>query len=545
MDGRFELRRQRRMAMRGVPERLGLRFADGHIEMRSKPNGTAAGVNFEWRGYATVYGAEFDMWDQNGDPFTEDVAQGAARRSLANPNLDVPFLIGHNDAGIPLARTKSGTMRLAEDSHGVFTHVPSMDGRREEVRALASAVERGDLDEMSLAFVCLRQQWDAAYEHRTVLEMDLHRGDVCAVTHGANPATAGASMTSVEQLAFRRPAAIGGPVLLGRERRMPTQPYGRGADEHVTCPQCQSGNDADANACDQCGCGLRASMPYFPDPDDSQQCPWCQLWNAADAKVCDQCGRGLTFDRDEDDPGYSPMMDWSDGRLRERRAAMATASINDLPDSAFAWIEPGGSKDAEGKTTPRSLRHFPVHDAAHVRNALARAPQSPFGEEAMPKIREAAKRFGVEVSGQEPRAAGRPLARRASAAEDTDLAAAADYNAAAAAHDPVTGIHTHDHGDGEGGGHSHPHMHDGDAAHGHTHSGGTDARVVVDDSTGIPGEETQLSAARKLQMMARALELEELAAVTPRAARRVSSELAGRGYPGVQAGEERPCPLST
>ena len=78
-------------------------------------------------------------------------------------------------------------------------------------------------------------------------------------------------------------------------------------------------------------------------------------------------------------------------------AELTTSSINDLPDSAFAYIEPGG-KVVDGKTEPRSLRHFPVHDAAHVRNALARAPQSPFGEKAMPKIRAAAKKFGVQVS---------------------------------------------------------------------------------------------------------------------------------------------------
>ena len=81
------------------------------------------------------------------------------------------------------------------------------------------------------------------------------------------------------------------------------------------------------------------------------------------------------------------------------RAQMTTQSINDLPDSDFAYIEPGGSKDASGKTTPRSLRHFPIHDAAHVRNALARAPQSPFGEKAMPAIRKAAKKFGIDVGG--------------------------------------------------------------------------------------------------------------------------------------------------
>ncbi len=75
-----------------------------------------------------------------------------------------------------------------------------------------------------------------------------------------------------------------------------------------------------------------------------------------------------------------------------------TQAINDLPDSAFAYIEPGGSKDSEGKTTPRELRHFPLHDKAHVQNALSRAPQSPFGDKAMPKIRAAAQKMGIEVA---------------------------------------------------------------------------------------------------------------------------------------------------
>lgn len=76
---------------------------------------------------------------------------------------------------------------------------------------------------------------------------------------------------------------------------------------------------------------------------------------------------------------------------------MTAAAQNDLPDSAFAYIEPGGTKDSSGKTVPRSLRHFPVHDPAHVRNALARMNQSPFGDKAKGKIMGAAKRFGIHV----------------------------------------------------------------------------------------------------------------------------------------------------
>lgn len=60
--------------------------------------------------------------------------------------------------------------------------------------------------------------------------------------------------------------------------------------------------------------------------------------------------------------------------------------INNLPDSAFALILPGGTKE-DGKTTPRSLRKFPHHrmdgsiDLPHLRNANARVPQSDLTEE--------------------------------------------------------------------------------------------------------------------------------------------------------------------
>lgn len=78
--------------------------------------------------------------------------------------------------------------------------------------------------------------------------------------------------------------------------------------------------------------------------------------------------------------------------------ALLTGSARDnLPDSDFAYIEPGGSKDSSGKTTPRSKRHFPIQDAEHVRDALARIAQgAQFGQDALPKVRAAAKRFGID-----------------------------------------------------------------------------------------------------------------------------------------------------
>jgi len=82
-----------------------------------------------------------------------------------------------------------------------------------------------------------------------------------------------------------------------------------------------------------------------------------------------------------------------------------TAYINDLPDSCFAYIEPGGKKDNKDKTVPRSLRHLPYKDEngkvdlPHLRNALARLSQSNLSAEAKAKARAkliaAAKEHGV------------------------------------------------------------------------------------------------------------------------------------------------------
>lgn len=64
------------------------------------------------------------------------------------------------------------------------------------------------------------------------------------------------------------------------------------------------------------------------------------------------------------------------------KATWTAAYVNDLSDGSFLFIESGGKKDSDGKTVPRSLRHFPYKDAngkidlPHLRNAIARIPQS-------------------------------------------------------------------------------------------------------------------------------------------------------------------------
>jgi len=86
------------------------------------------------------------------------------------------------------------------------------------------------------------------------------------------------------------------------------------------------------------------------------------------------------------------------------KAVWTTAYINDLPDSAFFYIEPGEKKDSDGKTIPRSLRHFPYKDASgkvdviHVRNALSRIPQSTVSQEAKNMATGSAKKVLANIN---------------------------------------------------------------------------------------------------------------------------------------------------
>jgi HK97 family phage prohead protease len=137
-------------------------------------------------GYATVYGWPYDV---AGGPdaygWVEVIEEGACAKSVREQH-DVRLLFDHE--GIPLARTKSGTLELESDEIGLRCSTPGgLDMRSPLVQTIASAVDRQDLEEMSFAFEVLRQEWSPDYMERRILEVRLH--DVSIVTYPANPAT--------------------------------------------------------------------------------------------------------------------------------------------------------------------------------------------------------------------------------------------------------------------------------------------------------------------------------------------------------------------
>ena len=144
------------------------------VEARQAEDGT-----MRLSGYAAVFNdASVPL------PFIERIAPGAFRKTLTE-TPDVRLLINH--AGLPLARTKNGTLTLTEDERGLFMQAEIAD--TSEGRDLYKLIERGDMDQMSFAFRVIRQKWNEDRSVRTLTEVSLADGDVSVVTYPAYPTT--------------------------------------------------------------------------------------------------------------------------------------------------------------------------------------------------------------------------------------------------------------------------------------------------------------------------------------------------------------------
>lgn len=110
------------------------RAAKTDIQIRE----TADGVTL--RGYAAVFDS---VWHD------EVVRRGAFNKTLAERD-DVRLLVNHD--GVPLARSSSGTLTLGSDDRGLWVEA-RLDTTNPTAVELVSAMQRGDIDQMSFAFV--------------------------------------------------------------------------------------------------------------------------------------------------------------------------------------------------------------------------------------------------------------------------------------------------------------------------------------------------------------------------------------------------------
>jgi len=134
------------------------------------------------RGHAAV----FNQLSADLGGFREQVAPGAFADALQD---DVRLLVNHQ--GLPLARTASKTLKLAEDGRGLAIEA-ELDPEDPDVRALLPKMKRGDVSQMSFGFAVRPngQDWAKDDEGRVVRTLKKVRlFDVSVVTFPAYAAT--------------------------------------------------------------------------------------------------------------------------------------------------------------------------------------------------------------------------------------------------------------------------------------------------------------------------------------------------------------------
>lgn len=178
-------RRNRPTVITDAPEHRAIPLE--RVEVRADGSGqvTLTGYASTWQPYEMYGGPAAGGW-------IEQIDKKAFQRTLSE-KPDLMLLINHE--GMPLARTKSGTLKLSVDSHGLKVSA-KLDRSDPDVQRLEAKMKRGDMDEMSFAFRVKAQTWSSTKEFpndqtalRTITEVSLHKGDVSVVNYGANDTT--------------------------------------------------------------------------------------------------------------------------------------------------------------------------------------------------------------------------------------------------------------------------------------------------------------------------------------------------------------------
>jgi uncharacterized protein len=166
--------------------KLETRVVNAHFEMRGE---NLAGSGMQFSGYAAMFDSPSEPL-----PFTEVIAPGAFKRSLASRN-DVKLLWNH-DTGIVLGSTRAGTLQLVEDGQGLkaIADLPDTQAGRDA----ATLMKRGDVANMSFGFTVPKggDSWSADGQTRTLNSVRLH--EVSIVAFPAYQATSASVRSSID-----------------------------------------------------------------------------------------------------------------------------------------------------------------------------------------------------------------------------------------------------------------------------------------------------------------------------------------------------------
>ena len=140
----------------------------------------ASGNSLNFTGHAVVFNKRTWIGSKSWG-FWEEIDPGAATKTIAE--ADIRFLINH-DPNRVLARNKAGTLTLSIDDVGVF--VQSAMAPTSYALDLAISLDRGDITQMSFAFVPIAWEYSVAEDGKDLYRItEMAMSDVAVVTYPA------------------------------------------------------------------------------------------------------------------------------------------------------------------------------------------------------------------------------------------------------------------------------------------------------------------------------------------------------------------------
>jgi len=140
------------------------------LEKRSFETAEVRAKGRKLQGYAALFGTEARI----GGDLVETIAPGAFTETLAN-RADILALVDHDPSRL-LARTRSGTLRLSQDTRGLAFDLDIPD--TQAGRDVLTLAERGDLGGMSFGFTVRDEHLDG--NQRELRAVDLFEISVVA-----------------------------------------------------------------------------------------------------------------------------------------------------------------------------------------------------------------------------------------------------------------------------------------------------------------------------------------------------------------------------
>lgn len=300
-------------------------------------------------GYAAVH-HNIDRVRDIIDP----AASVKAVNRIKDPKMEIPVFIGHKHNELSLGHP----VVVQATPRGLYTETYIYEGSEGD-NLLAKAKDmqaHGVPLGMSIGF----KTHDSRNEHtahgrvRRLLDYELKEYSFAAHQTIANPEALITDVKAKRQKALSEGSDGGGGFVVPPDQKedIMDEPCAACAALGAHSPDC---------TCDGCD-GM---------DDDGCDC----------AAALEAGGPKATRDDSLGAEGMTAPMRGKKKTVNEAKAVWTGKYVDALPNSSFLFVEPG-EDDGDGKRVPRSKRHFPYKDAdgkvdlAHLRNAIARIPQS-------------------------------------------------------------------------------------------------------------------------------------------------------------------------